>query len=68
MSCSTFRNTKKRAMNIDQHIFIRYFLGQASEEEKETIHQWIFTHTALVKLESENSGIRSVSAGKFLFV
>ena len=28
-------------MNIDQHIFIRYFLGQASEEEKETIHQWI---------------------------
>lgn len=28
-------------MNIDQHILIRYFLGQASEEEKEWIHQWI---------------------------
>lgn len=28
-------------MNIDQHILIRYFLGQASEEEKESIHQWI---------------------------
>lgn len=28
-------------MNIDHHILIRYFLGQASEEEKEFIHQWI---------------------------
>lgn len=28
-------------MNIDHHILICYFLGQASEEEKEFIHQWI---------------------------
>lgn len=28
-------------MNIDQHIIIRYFLGQTSEEEKKAIHQWI---------------------------
>lgn len=28
-------------MNIDQHILIRYFLGQASGDEKESIHQWI---------------------------
>lgn len=28
-------------MQIDQHILIRYFLGQASEEEKEAIHQWV---------------------------
>lgn len=28
-------------MHIEQHILIRYFLGQASEEEKEAIHQWI---------------------------
>lgn len=28
-------------MNIDQHILIRYFLRQASEEEKEAVHQWI---------------------------
>lgn len=28
-------------MQIDQHILIRYFLKQASEEEKEVIRQWI---------------------------
>lgn len=28
-------------MQIDQHILIRYFLKQASEEEKEAIRQWI---------------------------
>lgn len=28
-------------MQIDQNILIRYFLGQASEVEKEYIHQWI---------------------------
>lgn len=28
-------------MQIDQNRLIRYFLGQASEEEKEYIHQWI---------------------------
>ncbi len=28
-------------MNIDQHILIRYFLGQASEVEKAFIHEWI---------------------------
>ena len=26
---------------IDQHILIRYFLGQVSEEEKEMIRQWV---------------------------
>lgn len=28
-------------MNIDKHILIRYFLGQSSEDEKETIRQWL---------------------------
>ena len=28
-------------MRINQDILVRYFLGQASEEEKERIHQWI---------------------------
>lgn len=28
-------------MQIDQDILVRYFLGQASEEEKESIHRWI---------------------------
>lgn len=28
-------------MQIDQHILIRYFLKQASEEEKKVIRQWI---------------------------
>lgn len=28
-------------MKIEKHLFIKYFLGQASDEEKEAIHQWI---------------------------
>lgn len=30
-----------KRMKVDQHILVRYFLGQASEEEKGAIHQWI---------------------------
>lgn len=30
-----------RVMQIDHHILIRYFLKQASEEEKESIQQWM---------------------------
>lgn len=28
-------------MQIDKHILIRYFLGQSSEDEKETIRKWL---------------------------
>lgn len=28
-------------MQIDQHILVRYFLSQSSEEEKEAIHNWL---------------------------
>ena len=30
-----------KKMRINQDILVRYFLGQASEEERERIHQWI---------------------------
>lgn len=35
------QKSRKSMKEIDSHILIRYFLGQASEEEKDAIHQWI---------------------------
>lgn len=37
-------------MDINQDILIRYFLGQASKDEKEQIHQWIDADEANHKL------------------
>lgn len=54
MSCSIYRNRKRETMQIDQHILIRYFLKQASEEEKEVIRQWI-------ESSEDNAGVLSGS-------